>query len=57
MGMERFIRRENVKHFREMLGRAKTDAERERLKKLLAEEEQKQIDAGDFAEDNNEQNR
>ena len=54
--MERFIRRENVKHYREMLGRAKTDAERERLKKLLADEEQKQIEAGDFATDSNEQN-
>jgi hypothetical protein len=49
--MERFIRRENVKHFEEMLARAKTNAERERLKKLLAEERQKQIAAGDFDKD------
>ncbi|WP_157100533.1 hypothetical protein [Rhodoplanes sp. Z2-YC6860] len=46
--MERFIRRENVKHFEEMLARAKTDGERSRLTKLLAEERQKQMEAGDF---------
>jgi hypothetical protein len=55
--MERFIRRENVKHYREMLSRAKTDAEREHLKQLLAEEEQKQIAAGDFAAGSGEQKR
>ena len=45
--MNRFIRRENVKHFRELLKTAKDDAERERIQKLLAEEQQKQRDAGD----------
>jgi hypothetical protein len=45
--MDRFIRRENVKHFRELLKTAKTEAERERIQKLLDEELQKQKDAGD----------
>lgn len=46
--MERFVRRENVKHYRQALKDAKTESERERIKKLLAEEEQKQLEAGDF---------
>ena len=46
----RFIRRENVKHYRDLLKTATTEAERERIKKLLAEEEQKQKAAGDFDE-------
>jgi hypothetical protein len=46
--MDRFVRRENVKHYRKMLSQAKNQAERERIKKLLAEEEQKQLKAGDF---------
>jgi hypothetical protein len=45
--MDRFIRRENVKHFRELLKAAKDEAERRRLLKLLAEEQRKQKDAGD----------
>lgn len=45
--MDRFIRRENVKHYRELLERAATEAERERIRKLLAEEIRKQKDAGD----------
>jgi hypothetical protein len=48
--MDRFIRRENVKHFRELLKTAKDEAERQRLLKLLAEEKQKQKDAGDEEE-------
>jgi len=43
----RFIRRENVKHYRELLKTTKTEAERENIKKLLAEEQQKQKAAGD----------
>ena len=43
----RFIRRENVKHYRELLKTARTEAGRERIKKLLAEEQQKQVAAGD----------
>jgi len=48
--MDRFIRRENVKHYRQMLAENRTGAQRDQIKKLLAEEEQKQADAGDFAE-------
>ena len=47
MGMERFIRRENVKHYRELLKTVKDERERELLLKLLAEEQQKQKDAND----------
>ena len=46
--MERFVRRENVKHLSDMLNVAKSDAERKHLKQLLDEEIQKQIEAGDF---------
>ncbi|WP_157100160.1 hypothetical protein [Rhodoplanes sp. Z2-YC6860] len=46
--MERFIRRENVAHYRDMLTRAKTDAERQQLQKLLDEELKKQVEAHDF---------
>ena len=45
--MDRFIRRENVNHYRELLKAAKDEAERQRILKLLAEEQQKQRDAGD----------
>jgi len=55
--MERFVRRENIKHYRQMLSEAKTDAERQRIQKLLDEEEQKQIEAGDFSTDGNKQAR
>ena len=49
--MDRFVRRENVKHYQEMLKVAKDDAERQRILKLLAEEQQKQKDAGDKIEE------
>jgi hypothetical protein len=49
--MDRFIRCENVKHYRELLKTAKTEAERQQILKLLAEELQKQKDAGDKVED------
>src|SRR5262249_33653184 len=45
--MDRFIRRENVKHFRELLKTTTSQEERQRILKLLAEAEQKQKDAGD----------
>lgn len=45
--MDRFIRRENVRHYRELLKSAKTEAERDRIQKLLDEEIQKQKAAGD----------
>jgi hypothetical protein len=43
----RFIRRENVKHYRQLLEQTTNDAERQRIMRLLAEEEKKQRDAGD----------
>jgi len=45
--VDRFIRRENVKHYRDLLKAAKDEAERQKLLKLLAEEQRKQKDAGD----------
>jgi hypothetical protein len=41
--MERFVRRENVKHYRELLKAVKDEAERQRM--------QKQKDAGDKIEE------
>jgi rubrerythrin len=49
--MDRFVRRENIKHYQELLKRVKDEAERQRLLKLLAEERQKQKDAGDKVEE------
>jgi hypothetical protein len=49
--MERFVRRENIKHFKEPLKTVKDEAERQRILKLLAEERQKQKDAGDKVEE------
>jgi len=49
--MERFIRRENFKHYQELLKQVKDEAERQRILKLLAEERQKQKEAGDKIED------
>jgi hypothetical protein len=48
--MERFIRRENVRHYRELLKRVTDETERRRILKLLEEEQQKQHDAGDNVE-------
>jgi hypothetical protein len=48
--MERFIRRENVRHYRDLLKRVTDQAERQRILKLLQEEQQKQADAGDKTE-------
>jgi hypothetical protein len=45
--MDRFVRRENIKHYRELLAHTKSDAERLRIQALLAEELKKQKDAGD----------
>jgi hypothetical protein len=50
--MDRFIRRENVKHYRELLKTARTEAERQKIQNLLDEEEQKQKRAGDKVEEN-----
>ena len=49
--MDRFVRRENVKHYLDLLKSAKTNAERKRIEELLAEERQKQKDAGDKIEE------
>jgi rubrerythrin len=49
--MERFVRRENIKHYQELLKRVKDEAERQRILKLLAEERQKAKDAGDKIEE------
>jgi hypothetical protein len=45
--MDRFVRRENVKHYRDLLVLAKSDSERLRIQGLLDEELKKQSDAGD----------
>jgi hypothetical protein len=47
----RFVRSENVKHFKTLLKAATTEAERIRIGGLLAEELQKQKDAGDKIEE------
>jgi hypothetical protein len=49
--MDRFVRRENVRHYRELLKTAKDEAECQRILKLLAEEQQKQKEAGDKIEE------
>ena len=49
--MDRFIRRENIKHYRELLKTVKNEAERQRILKLLAEEQQKQKNEGDKIEE------
>ena len=46
----RFVRRENVKHFRLLLERTTDEAQCKKLHKLLAEERQKQVEAGDPAD-------
>jgi hypothetical protein len=45
--MEEFIRRQNVKHYRLLLGATTDETQRQRILRLLAEEQQKQKDAGD----------
>jgi hypothetical protein len=49
--MERFVRRENIKHYQELRNSVKDEAERQRILKLLVEERQKQKDAGDEVEE------
>jgi hypothetical protein len=48
--VDRFVRRENIKHYQELLNTIKDEAERQRILKLLAEEQQKQKEAGDKIE-------
>ena len=45
--MDRFIRRQNVEHFLQLLKTAIDPTERKQLEMLLGEERQKQKDAGD----------
>jgi len=45
--VDRFIRAQNVRRYRSLLERTTKEADREKLLSLLAEEEQKQTDAGD----------
>ena len=49
--MERFVRRENVKHYQALLKTVKDETERQRILKLLAEEQKRQKDAGDKIEE------
>jgi hypothetical protein len=48
--MERFVRRENIRHYRELLARVTDEAERRRILALLEEEQRKQHEAGDKLE-------
>ena len=47
-GLQRFIRRENVIHFGRLLAIKTTEAERQVVEKLLAQEREKQREAGDL---------
>ena len=49
--MDPFVQRENVKHYRELLKTAKDEAERQKILKLLTEEQQKGNGAGDKIEE------
>ena len=51
--MERFIRRENIKHYKEMLERTTDKVERQRIQKLLDEELIKQKPADDVESESN----
>jgi hypothetical protein len=45
--MDRFIRRENIKHYRELLKTVSDENERQRILALMREERDKQVAAGD----------
>ncbi len=45
--MERFIRQQNVVHYRQLLEAATDEDKKQRILRLLEEEKQKQKDAGD----------
>jgi hypothetical protein len=47
--MERFIRRENIKRYRKLLREVEDESERERILKLLADEERKEQKAEPIA--------
>jgi hypothetical protein len=45
-----FVRRENIEHYKALLELATDETEQQQISKLLAEEEQKQKEAGDRVE-------
>ena len=45
--MDQFIRSQNVEHYRRLLERVTDESDRQQIIDLLAEEQQKQKDAGD----------
>jgi hypothetical protein len=45
--MDKFIRSQNVKRYRRLLERVTDESDRQQIFYLLAEEQQKQKDAGD----------
>jgi hypothetical protein len=49
--MDRFVRRQNVERYRHLLESVTQEPERQRILKLLGEEQQKQKDAGDAPEE------
>jgi hypothetical protein len=51
MDSARFVRLENVKHFRWLLEKTTDESERKKAQKLLAEEQLKQIAAHDRLDD------
>ena len=48
--MERFVRRQNVEHYLQLLTTITGEAQRQKIMKLLSEERQRQKDAGDSSE-------
>jgi hypothetical protein len=49
--MDRFVRRQNVEHYRHLLETVTEESKRQRILKLLAQEQQEQKDAGDPTEE------
>lgn len=45
--MERFIRRQNIERYKRLLETTTDEKERERIRRLLQEEQEKQRNAGD----------
>ena len=52
LNMDLSIQRENIKHYRELLKTAKDEAERQKILKLITEEQQKVNGAGDKIQEN-----
>lgn len=47
MNIDRFVRSQNVEHYQRLLETVAVGAERQKILNLLAEEQQKQAQAGD----------